>query len=54
MSKFGMYVKFTTHEGQLDALIQNLFHASQILQEVEGCELYLINISPLRNQIWYG
>jgi quinol monooxygenase YgiN len=45
MNKFGMYVKFTTHAGQRDTLVQVLLEAAALAQSFEGCELYIVNIS---------
>ncbi|MEX2103872.1 MAG: antibiotic biosynthesis monooxygenase [Bacilli bacterium] len=45
MSKFGMIGKFITHEGERDALAQILLEAANILQSVEGCELYVVSVS---------
>ncbi|MFC5649650.1 putative quinol monooxygenase [Paenibacillus solisilvae] len=45
MSKHGMYVKFTTQTGQRDSLAQILLKAAGQMQEVDGCELYLVNVT---------
>ncbi|MBD0381392.1 antibiotic biosynthesis monooxygenase [Paenibacillus sp. WST5] len=45
MNKFGMYVKFTTHEGQRDAFAQILLEAAAGMQSTEACELYIVNVS---------
>lgn len=46
MNKFGMYVKFTAHPGQRDALANNLMDVAQAMQTLAGCHLYIVNISP--------
>jgi quinol monooxygenase YgiN len=45
MNNFAMYGKLTTHPGQRDALVQILLEASELLKEVEGCALYIVNVS---------
>jgi quinol monooxygenase YgiN len=46
MSAYGCYVKFTTHPGQRDHLVELLLEVATGAQTVVGCELYLINTSP--------
>jgi quinol monooxygenase YgiN len=44
MDKFGLYTKFTTHEGQRDSLVGMLLEAASGMESVEGCDLYIVNI----------
>lgn len=46
MSKFGLYNKITTHAGQRDALLAVLLEAASGMENVPGCELYIVNVSP--------
>ncbi|MGZ4032460.1 MAG: putative quinol monooxygenase [Tumebacillaceae bacterium] len=53
MSKFGMYVKFTTQEGKRDELVEMLLTASESLQTHTDCELYVVNASESEaNVVW--
>lgn len=58
MSKHGFFAKFTTHTGQRDTLAQILLEAAGQMQEVDGCELYLVNIAEDEpetiwvNEVW--
>jgi quinol monooxygenase YgiN len=45
MNKFAMYGKITAHKGQRDTLVQMLLEAAERLDAIEGCELYIINVS---------
>jgi quinol monooxygenase YgiN len=45
MNKFSMYGKITAHPGKRDELIQLLLEASRSLEDIDGCELYIINVS---------
>jgi quinol monooxygenase YgiN len=45
VNKFGMFGKITAHAGQRDALVQVLLEAAALMESVEGCELYIVNIS---------
>jgi quinol monooxygenase YgiN len=45
MNKFTMYGKLTAHPGQRDTLVQMMLEAADLLDSVEGCELYIINVS---------
>src|SRR5215203_928566 len=45
MSRVGRYVQLKAREGQRDALVAHMLGAAQLLAEVPGCELYVINIS---------
>ncbi|MFL5695264.1 MAG: putative quinol monooxygenase [Ktedonobacteraceae bacterium] len=48
MSKVGLYVKFTTHPDQRDALVELLLDTAAAIQAVEGCELYIV-MNPRMN-----
>jgi quinol monooxygenase YgiN len=53
MSKVGLYVKFTTHPGQRDALVALLLEAAGGIQTVESCELYIVNVSATEPEtVW--
>ena len=45
MNKFAMYGKLIAHPGQRDALVQTMLEAANQLDSMEGCELYIINMS---------
>lgn len=45
MSKFGLYGKITAHPGQREALVAGLLEAATLMQQVPGCELYIVNVS---------
>ncbi|QYR21439.1 antibiotic biosynthesis monooxygenase [Paenibacillus sp. sptzw28] len=45
MNKFAMYGKLTAHPGQRDALVKMMLEAADQLDSMEGCELYIINVS---------
>ncbi|TDG00281.1 putative quinol monooxygenase [Paenibacillus piri] len=53
MSKFGMYVKFTAHAGQRDALAKLLLESAESANAFEECELYIVNISDTEPEtVW--
>ena len=43
---FGLYIKFRTHAGQRDALIDLLLKAANTSRESDGCYLYVVNSAP--------
>lgn len=45
MGRVGRYVQLKAREGQRDALVEHMLGAAQLLAEVPGCELYVINTS---------
>ncbi|OAB26547.1 antibiotic biosynthesis monooxygenase [Paenibacillus macquariensis subsp. defensor] len=45
MNKIGLFGKITSHPGQRDALVKVLLEAATLMESVEGCELYIVNIS---------
>jgi quinol monooxygenase YgiN len=45
MSRVGRYVQLKALEGQRDALVEHMLGAAQLLADVPGCELYVINTS---------
>jgi quinol monooxygenase YgiN len=45
MSKFAMYGKITAHKGERDTLVQMLLEAAKRLEAIQGCELYIVNVS---------
>lgn len=53
MTKYGMYVKFITHDGKRDELTANLLQVANNFHLISGCELYVINHSSEdENVIW--
>ena len=45
MNKFSLFNKFTLQEGKRDTMVEILLEAAQSMKEVEGCEIYIVNIS---------
>jgi quinol monooxygenase YgiN len=45
MSRVGRYVKLKAREGQGDVLVEHMLGVAQLLADVPGCELYVINTS---------
>jgi len=45
MGRVGRYVLLKAREGQRDALVEHMLGAAQLLVDVPGCELYVINTS---------
>jgi quinol monooxygenase YgiN len=45
MGRVGRYVQLKAREGQRDALVEHMLGAAQLLSDVPGCELYVINTS---------
>lgn len=53
MSRFGLCVRFTTHPGQRDALVQELLEAATLAESHPGCELYVVSTAPSdANTVW--
>ncbi len=53
MSTYGCYVKFTAQPGQRNALVEHLLSAAALVEKAAGCELYLINTSPIEPEsVW--
>ncbi|MFZ3588513.1 putative quinol monooxygenase [Bacillus sp. DJP31] len=53
MTKFGLYGKILAKEGERDALVDILLDAASSLQELEDCELYIVNVSDTEpNTVW--
>ena len=53
MSAYGCYVKFVARPGQRDALVKLLLQAAAGVETAPGCELYLINTSPIEAEsVW--
>jgi quinol monooxygenase YgiN len=42
---FGLFGKFTSVEGQRDALAEKLLRAADLMKSVPGCLLYVVNTS---------
>jgi len=45
MDRVGRYVRLKAREGQRDALVEHMLCVAQLLADVPGCELYVINTS---------
>ncbi|MGP4039946.1 putative quinol monooxygenase [Gracilibacillus sp. D59] len=45
MSKFGLFGKFTVKEGQRDTLVDFLMEASDSMESLDDCEVYLVSIT---------
>ena len=45
MDRAGRYVQLKAREGQRDALVEHMLCVAQLLADVPGCELYVINTS---------
>jgi quinol monooxygenase YgiN len=53
MSKFGLYGKMMVQSGQRDALVAILLEAAASMQDIPGCELYIINVSPTEPDVMW-
>jgi quinol monooxygenase YgiN len=45
MSKFSLFGKFTIQEGKRDTMVEILLEAAESLQNLDTCDIYLVNIS---------
>src|SRR5919199_4368532 len=45
IGRVGLYVQLKAREGQRDSLVEHMLGVAQLLAEVPGCELYVINTS---------
>nr|WP_168121866.1 putative quinol monooxygenase [Paenibacillus sp. HB172176] len=45
MNKYAMYGKLAAHPGRRDELVQTMLEAANQLDSMEGCELYIINVT---------
>jgi quinol monooxygenase YgiN len=45
MDRVGRYVQLKAREGQRDVLVEHMLGVAQLLVDVPGCELYVINTS---------
>ena len=53
MSAYASYVKLTAKPGQRDSLVELMLEAAAGMETVEGCELYVINLSVSEpDSIW--
>ena len=53
MSRVGRYVKLKAREGQREALVEHMLGVAQLLANVSGCELYVINTSAADTEtVW--
>jgi quinol monooxygenase YgiN len=55
---YGLFGKMRSVSGQRDALVAHLLHAADLLRDLDGCYLYIINIDPTDpdgiwvNEVW--
>jgi quinol monooxygenase YgiN len=53
MGRVGRYSKLKAREGQGDVLVEHMLGVAQLLADVPGCELYVINISAAETDtVW--
>ncbi len=53
MNTFGLYAQIRTQAGQRDALVAVLLEAAAVLQQVPGCQLYIVNVSATEpDTVW--
>ncbi|KWW21297.1 antibiotic biosynthesis monooxygenase [Peribacillus simplex] len=45
MSKFSLFGKFSVQEGERDTMVEILLEAAESMENVNECEIYLVNIS---------
>lgn len=45
MSKFGLFGKFIIKEGERDTMVDILLEAAESMNNLDECEIYLVNIS---------
>ncbi|WP_088072291.1 putative quinol monooxygenase [Gottfriedia luciferensis] len=45
MSKFGLFSRFIAKDGERDKLVHILIEASESLEKLKDCELYIVNTS---------
>ncbi len=43
MEKFGLYTRFTAQTGQRERLVAQLLRAAALMEQADGCVLYLVN-----------
>jgi len=46
MSRFGLFEKMTAVAGQRDALVRNLLEAAELVADLPGCEVWIVNTAP--------
>ena len=46
MSRFGLFGKMTAVAGQRDALVRNLLEAAELVADLPGCEVWIVNTAP--------
>ena len=53
MGRVGRYVQLKAREGQRDVLVEHMLGVAQLLADVPGCELYVINTSATETDtVW--
>lgn len=53
MTKFGLYTKFISQDGQRDSLADILMEAANGMKSCDGCDLYVVNIPEDEpNEVW--
>ncbi|MBE4908501.1 antibiotic biosynthesis monooxygenase [Bacillus luteolus] len=45
MNKFSLFGKFTVQEGKREEMVDILLEAAKSMKDLDGCEIYLVNIS---------
>jgi quinol monooxygenase YgiN len=45
MSKFGLFGKLIATEGNRDTLVEILLEAAESMENLDDCEIYLVNVS---------
>lgn len=45
MSKLSLFGKFTVQEGERDTMVDILLEAAESMENLDECEIYLVNIS---------
>ncbi|MFF2176129.1 putative quinol monooxygenase [Lysinibacillus sp. NPDC058147] len=45
MNKFSLFGKFTIQEGERDTMVDILLEAAESMENLEECEIYLVNVS---------
>jgi quinol monooxygenase YgiN len=51
MGRVGCHVRLKAHEGQRDAPVEHMLGVAQLLVDMPGCELYVINTSAAETDI---
>jgi quinol monooxygenase YgiN len=53
VNTFGLYSKIRSQAGQRDDLVAVLLDAAAVLQQVSGCQLYIVSVSATESEtVW--